>query len=155
MYSFSSTSTMRLNQCHINIIRINTEVIRAVDFSIVTGHRDKETQNKLYPKYSKVQWPDSKHNKQPSLACDVAPYIKPYGALFGSTKQVQSIMSSTGKTKDQVNDMITKAYARLIGHTERVAYNLGIKIRVGLDWDGDWDTLDQKFHDLGHWELVL
>lgn len=34
-----------------------------------------------------------------------------------------------------------------------VAAGLGIKLRWGGDWDGDWTFTDQKFHDLPHFEL--
>jgi hypothetical protein len=31
---------------------------------------------------------------------------------------------------------------------------MGIESRMGADWDGDFDTKDQTFHDLPHFELV-
>jgi peptidoglycan L-alanyl-D-glutamate endopeptidase CwlK len=64
----------RLNTCHPDLIRLFTEVIKDRDCAIICGHRTKEEQEKAYPLYSKVRWPDSKHNKVPSLAVDVMPY---------------------------------------------------------------------------------
>ncbi len=54
----------------------------------------------------------------------------------------------------KIDSFVLKSYARLIGHIERVAYVNDIWIRLGLDWDGDFDMLDQNFDDLGHWELL-
>lgn len=153
-YAFSSVSRRRLNTCDMRLQILSQDVIEMVDFSVITGHRTKEEQNELYPRYSKVKWPNSKHNSEPSRAIDVAPYLREYGALFGSAEQITKIQRLTGKTNNEINDMITKAYARLIGTFEAFAHMRDIDIRVGLDWDGDYDTLDQKFHDLGHIELL-
>jgi peptidoglycan L-alanyl-D-glutamate endopeptidase CwlK len=156
MPSFSNVSRTRLEQCHPHLQLILNEAISYVDFSVVTGYRDKETQNSLYTQgFSKVIYPNSKHNKFPSKAVDVAPYYKQYGgALFGGPEQVKRIMRYTNKSRNEVESFIVKAYARLIGIFEGIATQNGISIRVGLDWDGDFDTLDQTFHDLGHIELL-
>ena len=41
------------------------------------------------------------------------------------------------------------------GFIKGLACSMGIKIRMGADWDGDFDTKDQKFHDLPHFELII
>jgi len=103
-----------------------------MDFSVLEGHRDKETQNRYYEKgTSKIKWPDGKHNKLPSRAMDLAPY-----PIDWSNRP--------------------KAIARfylLAGVILAVADELGIGLRWGGDWDGDWDLFDQEFDDLGHFEL--
>ena len=35
-----------------------------------------------------------------------------------------------------------------------IAHSLGIKIRVGADWDSDGKIRDQEFDDLVHFELL-
>lgn len=153
MPAFGTVSQKRLNTCEQDIQLICNETIKYVDFSIITGHRTKKEQNALYPKYTKLKWPKGKHNSFPSKAIDVAPYIKPYGAIFGNDKQVISMMEMHDITEDQARAFIKKSYARLIGFMEAIAAINNINIRVGIDWDGDFDMLDQSFHDLGHWEL--
>lgn len=154
MPSFSQRSKDKLKTCDNKIQLICNEAIKYTDFTIVTGHRTKEEQNELYEKgFSKLQWPKGKHNTKPSQAVDVAPYIKPFGIIFGGPEQVTRIMQQTGKKKGEVYSFIEKSYARLIGILEGVAISNGIKTRVGLDWDNDFNTLDQTFHDLGHIEL--
>jgi peptidoglycan L-alanyl-D-glutamate endopeptidase CwlK len=155
MPAFGESSTKRLNTCHPNIKIICNEAIKYIDFSIVTGHRSKEKQDALYPVFTKVKWPNSKHNSFPSVAVDVAPYIKPYGTIFGNSEQLEEIMELRGISKTAANNFVLKSYARLIGYMEAIAHSKNIKIRVGIDWDGDFDMTDQTFHDLGHWELTL
>lgn len=155
MPSFSNLSQSRLNQCHTDLQVILNEAIKYVDFSVISSYRNRDEQNELYARgFSKVIYPNSKHNKFPSLAVDVAPYYKKYGgALFGGPEQLKRIMRQTGKSKAEVESFINKSYARLIGIFEGIALDYEISLRVGLDWNGDFDTLDQTFHDLGHIEL--
>lgn len=49
--------------------------IREYDFSILEGYRGEVAQNHAYDNgFSKVRWPNGKHNVHPSKAVDVAPY---------------------------------------------------------------------------------
>jgi len=154
MYSFSPKSKEKLSTCTKELQLICNEGIKYTDFTIVTGHRNKEEQNRLYEQgFSKLQWPQGKHNTSPSQAVDVAPYVKPFGAIFGGPEQVKRIMELTGKRKGEVYSFVEKSYARLVGILEGIALSNNIQLRVGLDWDHDFNTLDQTFHDLGHIEL--
>lgn len=153
MYHFGSASQRRLNTCDYKIQEICNEAIKIINFSVITGHRTKEKQDFLYPKYTKLKWPHGKHNSFPSRAIDIAPYIPPYGAIFGGSTQVDQLSHSQNVSKEKVRAFVHKSYARLIGVIEAVAAQKNIPIRVGMDWDGDFDMLDQDFDDLGHWEL--
>ena len=154
MPAFGASSKKKLETCHEDIIEICNEAIQLVDFSIITGHRTKEEQNALYPKYTKLKWPNGNHNSFPSRAVDVAPYIKPYGVIFGNPAEIVKMMDLTGVSEIEAKTFVQKSYARLIGIIEGIAFQRDIEIRVGIDWDGDFDMLDQTFHDLGHWELT-
>ena len=153
MPSFGQGSQRNLNTCTSEIQVICKRAIKRIDFSIVTGHRTKEKQDALYPKYTKLLWPKGKHNSFPSTAVDIAPYIPPYGTIFGGKKQIIKMKQLRNVSSAEASNFIVKSYARLMGYIESIAYDLEIDIRIGLDWDGDFDLLDQKFHDLGHWEL--
>ena len=51
------------------------EAIHIYDFSVLCGHRGKDEQNLAYKKgFSKLKFPESKHNSIPSRAVDIAPY---------------------------------------------------------------------------------
>ena len=74
MYIFSDKSHRKLNTCNPDLIRLFNEVIKYRDCKILCGRRNKTEQDKLYPKFTKVKYPNSRHNKIPSQAVDVVPY---------------------------------------------------------------------------------
>ena len=47
-----------------------------------------------------------------------------------------------------------KFFCLFAGVVLSTASQLGIKIRWGGDWDGDFDLKDQSFIDLPHFELI-
>lgn len=74
-YSYSPRSTERLETCAPRLQEIFNRVIESVDCTIIEGHRDDERQNEMFRTgKSQLQWPDGKHNSEPSLAVDAAPY---------------------------------------------------------------------------------
>lgn len=129
MYRFGRASRERLSTCHSSLQEIFNEVIKIIDCSILVGHRGQEEQTQAFiSKKSKLAWPNSKHNKTPSLAVDVAPYPIDW--------------NDRGR------------FYFFAGVVKGVAASKGIKIRWGGDWDGDNDFKDQTFDDLVHFELV-
>ena len=85
MPSFSRTSKYNLSQCHKQLQVVAYGAIRTVDFKVICGHRSEAEQNRLYPKYSKVQWPNSKHNQKPSMAFD---FVKVVNELTTKIKKL-------------------------------------------------------------------
>ena len=101
-----------------------------LDLSIICGHRGESTQNAAYDSgASKVRWPNSKHNAQPSKAFDFVPYPK-------------------------LNWNDASRFARIAGALQLAAATVGVKLRWGGDWDADGATIDENFHDLGHIEVA-
>lgn len=130
MPKLSPKSIERLASCHSDLRLLFGEVAKHCDLTIVCGHRTKEEQDEVFRTgKSKVQWPNGKHNQQPSLAVDAVPFPIDW------------------------NDKVR--FYHFVGYVRGVAAQLGIKIRCGADWDGDFDFKDQNFHDLPHFELVL
>ena len=75
MAEFSKKSLDHLKTCHVDLQRLFMEVIKKYDCSILEGYRGREEQEKAVKKgNSEKHYPESKHNKVPSLAVDVAPY---------------------------------------------------------------------------------
>jgi len=113
---------------------IVNEAIKIFDFSIICGFRNKEDQNKAYQtKQSKHHWPQSKHNRLPSKAVDLA--------------------SWDSKLK-QIDWFNHKRFILLAGIIIGIAYMKDIKIRWGGDWDRDTFLGDENFLDLSHFELI-
>lgn len=128
MPKFGKQSLANLAACHPDLQRLLNEAIKCVDFSITCGYRNKADQDKaVMGGMSKTPWPTSKHNQNPSLAVDVAPY--------------------------PLNWNDNEAFTLLSGVLYGVAYTMGIKIRLGADWDGDFNTLEHSFKDRPHIEL--
>lgn len=129
-YKFGNTSQQRLDTCHPLLQEILLEAIKYVDFSVLCGYRNEADQQAAVAKgASKVNFPDSKHNQMPSIAVDVAPY--------------------------PIDWENTTRFAYLQGLIRGIAMGKGIKLRSGMDWDGDGDITDHKFMDYPHIELDM
>jgi len=128
MPELSQFSLDNLESCHPDLIRVFVRVAEITNIRITDGHRSKLEQQKAYDScHSKMQWPDSGHNKTPSIAIDVAPY--------------------------PIDWDDKRRFYYLAGMVKAVAEEMGIKIRFGGDWSGDGIFKDQKFDDLVHYEL--
>ncbi len=137
-YKFGSRSKAALIGVHPDLIKLCNAVLALglFDFGITCGLRDEEEQDKLYFEgRSKVKWPDSKHNPDYET---------------GLAEAVDYVLYVNGKV-DWNN---TKSWYMAIGVFRGVAATMGIKIRTGGDWDGDFSTKDQSFFDLPHLELI-
>lgn len=132
MYKFSNSSNNKLSTCHPLLQLLFNRVVEYYDCTVIDGTRDKKTQDYycLIGK-SKVRYPNSKHNSNPSMAVDVAPYIKGKGIVWN---------------KEQCY--------YFAGYVLGIARILDIKIRWGGDWSMDNDIHDQSFNDLVHFELI-
>jgi peptidoglycan L-alanyl-D-glutamate endopeptidase CwlK len=128
-FKYGQKSLDKLNTCHPDIQRLFNEAIKYVDIAIIDGVRTKEQQEE-YVKTGKSKTMDSKHIKQPdgySHAVDAMPF-----------------------PIDWNNTSRNYLFA---GFIKGLAVSMGINIRMGADWDGDFDTKDQTFNDIPHFEL--
>ena len=129
MPKFGNTSKRRLATCDEDLQELFQEVVKFFDCSILEGHRGEETQNKYFDEgKSQVKWPNGKHNSSPSTALDAAPY--------------------------PIDWDDTDRFYYFAGFVKGVAFNIGIPIRWGGDWDDDTDVKETKFKDLVHFELM-
>lgn len=135
MPKFSQDSFSKLSTCHMELQVLFYEVIRHFDCKVLEGYRGEEAQNAAYEAgNSKHKFPNGKHNRQPSMAVDVAPYPVDWKNLkrfywFGGF-----VMGIAQRLKDE----------------GKMTYS----VRFGGDWDSDKDINDQSFNDLVHFELV-
>ncbi len=148
---YSSVSRARLSTCHEDLQLLFNEVILTYDTSIICGFRDAEDQDKAFSTgRSKVQYPWSKHNRIMSRAVDAGPY----------DSTIRNIPWYNGVDRDMSFTQIAfelenlKQWYSFGGYVRATAERLGIKIRWGGHWDGDFNFKDQNFHDLPHFELI-
>ena len=131
MPKFSPRSRERLFTCHPDLIRLMEAVIKHVDITILCGHRTAEEQAELHSKgMTKLDGSPgkmSKHNYMPSKAVDFSPWPVDW--------------------QDRER-WIAAAY-----YVKATADQLGIKVRLGADWNGDM-RFSESFFDAPHVELV-
>lgn len=133
MPQFSAASLSRLEQLDPRLQMVCKEAIKHFDFVIVEGFRNQADQHKAFiEKRSKLDWPNGKHNKFPSIAMDLAPY------------------PINWDLKDPVNH---RRWHYFIGYIIGVACGLGVYLRSGHDWDCDGDLDEHDFQDSPHFEL--
>ncbi len=131
-FSFSENSVRQLDTCDFSLQAIFHKVIMFRDCTIIEGHRPEDRQNEMFRQgRSKLRWPDSEHNSDPSKAVDVGPYYPGEGVAWDRERLIF-----------------------FAGFVFAVADDLRIPVRWGGDWDSDLKFTDQSFHDLPHWELV-
>jgi hypothetical protein len=101
-----------------------SEAIKYVDISLIEGRRSLERQKEL-KKLGSTKTLDSKHLK--GEAVDLAPY--------------------------PIDWENRERFIYVAGIIKGIALHLGIPVVWGGDWNGDFDTSDNNFDDLVHFEL--
>jgi peptidoglycan L-alanyl-D-glutamate endopeptidase CwlK len=136
MPKFSQDSFSKLSTCHLDLQVLFFEIIRTFDCQVLEGYRNQADQEKAFAAgNTQLHYPNGKHNHQPSLAVDVAPYpldwnnTKRFYWFAGFVMGVAMRLKEEGK----------------MSHA----------IRYGGDWNGDMDITDNKFQDLVHFELIV
>lgn len=151
MPAYSNASQTRLEECSRFLKDLFRTVVIKYDCSILTGHRGEVEQNeKFAQKLSKVRWPDGKHNKIPSEAADVGPYIPGRNIPWPKTPDD---WNDNTQRNNYIKDMMQ--FAHFAGYVQGTANSMGREIRWGGDWDRDHDLRDNKFDDLVHFEEVV
>lgn len=135
MPTYSESSIEKLNSCHKDLQVIFNEAIKYFDNSIITGYRNEKEQKKAYSKgNSQLRWPQSQHNKMPSMAVDAIPYPVDW--------------------QDMKRMYYFAGLVRGIAVSLKQQGNISHNIRFGGDWDNDTQVQDNRFNDLVHFELV-
>lgn len=131
----SQRSLDRLSTCDPRLVRVvrRAEKLSCYDFTVLEGHRSVERQKELFDQgYSKIDGISrkGKHNYNPSLAVDLAPY-----PVSWDSKELWK-------------------FDVLAGAIFAAAEIEGVKIRWGGDWDSDGNRQEHSFLDLPHFELA-
>ena len=70
----SAAGRAKLATCDPRLVEIVTAVAEVIPLVVVCGHREQREQDLAVARgASKVSWPNSRHNTEPSLAVDLAP----------------------------------------------------------------------------------
>lgn len=120
-FKFSKKSIEKLLTCHPDLVMIINYALKTspLDFSVLCGHRGEKEQNRAYiDGNSKLKYPLSNHNKNPSNAVDIAPYPIDWNNI--------------------------ERFEILGRHVKNVANKLNIEI----EWGGDWNFKDYPHFEL-------
>lgn len=129
MPGLGKRSRERLQTCTQELQELITEVSTRIEIAVLCGHRTEEDQEKAKEGgFSKVSWPNSKHNALPSNAVDISPYPLDWSNL-DDFKEVYDVVMEVAKEK-------------------------GLRIRAGADFDMDGDLTNNRFQDWPHYELI-
>ena len=129
MPQFGIRSRYNLKNVHKDLVKLAEAVVEKYDCTVLSGYRGKDEQDDLFHSgQSKLEYPNSKHNKSPSRAIDLVPY--------------------------PIDWQNKERFYHFAGYVKSVADSMGLRIRWGGDWDMDGEFKDQTFHDLPHFELI-
>lgn len=133
MNHWSQQSKRERDTCHPDLQEIADTALQVRDCSIPHGYRSAELQDHLFATgRSEKRGGESKHNFSPSLAIDLVPYPEGWDDR--------------------------EALIHFAGIVKGIAYEKGIDIRWGGDWDQDGVLVgpdpDEDFEDFAHFELV-
>ncbi len=139
MAKFGKNSLQRLSELHQDLKVLLTTAIKFYDFSITCGYRNKKDQQTAYrEKKSKLNWPNSKHNKMPAMAVDIVPFVAGSGLDYTDRERYLLFVG------------------RLLGFAD-ILFSSGKMIhhvRIGCDWNMNGTPKDDSFQDIGHLELI-
>lgn len=130
MYKYSKKSKEKLATCHPDLQKLLNEAIKYYDITILEGIRTKERQEELV-RTGMSKTMKSKHLDQGdgySHAVDCAIY--------------------------PIDWSDRERFVLLQGFLMGIATQMGIKIRLGVDWNSDGNIKEHKFFDGPHLELV-
>lgn len=140
MPEFSDKSKARLATCDPRLQAVFNRVIQNFDCTILCGYRGQKEQDEAYAKgYSKLKYPNGKHNKTPSMAVDAmpCPVVWPDEAPAGQERL-----------------MAYKRAYLFAGYVLGTAKQMGIELRWGGDWNRNLDLRDENgLSDVPHYEL--
>lgn len=110
-FSFSNESLRKLYKCHPLLVELMLYAIRTSedDITIICGFRSNEEQQEAYANgKSQLKAGESKHNRKPSKAIDIAPYPIEWDNI--------------------------ESFDKLGNHIKECAFALEIDIEWGADW---------------------
>lgn len=125
MPKFGKRSKERMKGVDAKLQNVFNEVVKEFDCAIIEGLRSQERQNELVAQ-GKSKTKFGKHVQ--GKAIDVAPYPIDWA------------------DRDR--------FHYFGGYVKGIAKSLNLKVRWGGDWDGDFETKDNLFDDLVHFEIL-
>lgn len=107
MYKFGKKSLENLKTIHPDLQEIALLVLQEIDLSCQSGMRNQEEQDLLYKKgYSKLRYPNSAHNSDPSMAGDFVPCPTYWSSIPELVRMRESFSFNAGLLGYKLKPMI-------------------------------------------------
>lgn len=137
MPRFGKTSLSRLEGLNPLLLEVLHQAIKGYDFTVLSdgGLRTPERQKELVDSGASK---NINSNHLTGRAVDIAPY---------PVRWPDKKKNPQAYVKDMARFYSMQSYIK------GIADSMGINLRFGMDWDGDWDFSDQTFDDLPHIEI--
>jgi peptidoglycan L-alanyl-D-glutamate endopeptidase CwlK len=143
--------------CDPKLIHLFERVLECgYDHTILVGHRDQAEQHHAFVTgKSQIDWPNGNHNKVPSNAVDVSPFIDGEVVMPKSMHALLNRFRASYATSEEVDKMFDqyRQLCHFAGYVQGIAKILNISIRWGGDWNKNFSVFDNNFDDLFHFEL--
>lgn len=148
---FGRRSQRELSTCREPLQRVALEASRSspLDWSVLSGRRTLAEQTKL------IELGVSRIS-DPLLSKHVPSFKNGEGEIYYDNSGLSSAFDLAPYFADAPHYRWkdTGSFYVLAGTILSAASRVGVILRWGGDWDGDGETADQSFNDLGHFELV-
>ena len=134
MATFSKSSKEKLESCDPNLQILFNYVIKYFDCTILCGERGETAQNKAYKDgFSKIKYPNGKHNSSPSEAVDAIPFP----IEWENTNRMRYFIG----------------YVMGIAKMLKMYGAIDKEIVSGIDWNDNTILKDQRFNDFPHFQI--
>lgn len=181
-FRWSDRSLANLATCDTRLQQVADRALElgVVDIAFACGLRSMEEQNRLYAENkSKLLWPFGNHNVykgKDGLEPDMATIQSIADIKYVDRRMVidpdnyRRMLNIIEEDKDghaKAMDLHvyfadgrripwedTSTWMMFGGFILGIGHSLGIPLRWGGDWDGDWTNRDQSFNDFPHFELI-
>lgn len=136
-FKYSSKSLAKLNTCHPDLQKILKKAIKYYDITIIEGIRTKERQEELV-RTGKSKTMKSKHLEQ----------------VDGYSHAVDCALWPID-WNDRERFIFLQGYLKGLADSMYENGEIGYRLRLGVDWDGDGNIKEHSFFDGPHIELSL
>lgn len=144
MPAFGRRSEQNLRFVDPRLLRVARQAIEIYNFTVLEGARTEERQRYLISIGASAL-------KDPTRSKHVIPGWDGRGDPAFTAKAID--VAPWHSVPPRIRWKDHAAFHVLAGVMLACAHREGVCLRWGGDWDGDGDTLDQTFNDLGHFEL--
>jgi len=160
-FSFGRRSKEAIDTLQPPLQKVLYRAIEIVDITVLKGRREKEEQDaKFESGASQVKYPDSAHNvlvpTYKAWGFDAMPYTPgiPGGVDWRTDKEMFEALKA-GDMREALEILENIKRIKMVsGIILGIAYEQGIRLVNGSDWDGDLNFMEHSLKDSPHYQPI-